>query len=357
MSESPSYQAARTGSAFIDLSTRGRIVVAGDDRVGYLQGLLTNDIEALSPGYGCYAAYLTPQGRMLADMRVLDLGTELLLDVHPSVTGLIVDRFREFVFTEDVTVEDRSALWGALGVHGPEAARVVCAVVRPRVLDRSVPAGVDEIAGYPEHRHLVGDFDGAPVVAARWDETGDVGFVLYAETGIRVSLGEALSAAGSMPLDPATFDVLRVESGRPAFPADLTQETIPLEAGIEDRAISTTKGCYVGQEVIIRILHRGQGRVGRRLVGLAFGSSGAPPGSGAVLMAGDDPDPVGIVTSSVWSPALEQSIALGYVKRELADGGTRLVASDGDRKLPGVVTSLPFLARPASTSDSRSVSR
>ena len=380
MSASSSYHAARTASAFIDLYTRGRIAVGGDDRASYLQGLLTNDIVALGSGEGCYAAYLTPQGRMVADMQVLDLGKELLLDVHPSVTTMLAERFREFIFTEDVSVDDRSTRWAAFGLHGPDSARIVGEVVRPIAGDRSAslepgepveaivpvtPVSMDELAAYPEFRHLVGRFQGVPVVTARSDEAGEVGFTLYVDAGVGSALGGALATAGAVELDPATFDLLRVEAGRPAFPADMNQETIPLEAGIEDRAISTTKGCYVGQEVIIRILHRGQGRVGRRLVGLGFESQGEPhgepPAAGAILTtslrdggtsspSGDAAQPVGVITSSVWSPALDRPIALGYVKRELTEPGTELVARDGDRQHSGVVTPRPFLSLPKASS-------
>ena len=338
-----SYHAARRASAIIDLSARGRIAVGGDDRASYLQGLLTNDIEALRSGDGCYAAYLTPQGRMIADMHVLNLGEELLLDVHPTVTAMLVDRFREFVFTEDVTVEDRTTRWAAVGVHGPESARVVSEVVRPGVGTGSGPVGADEPGGYPEYRHRVGHFEGVPVVTACSNETGEVGFILYVDAGVRAALGDALAKAGATKLDAATFDLLRVEAGRPAFPADMNHETIPLEAGIEDRAISMSKGCYVGQEVIIRILHRGQGRVGRRLVGISFEPHGEPPAAGATLTTRDDEKAVGAITSSVWSPALDRPIALGYVKRELAKPDTALFARDGDRQLSGVVASRPFL--------------
>ena len=339
-----SYDAARRAAALIDVSARGRILVGGDDRASYLQGLLTNDIEALSSGDGCYAAYLTPQGRLIADMQVLDLGAELLLDVHPTVTAMLLDRLRELVFTEDVTVEDRSTRWAALGVHGPESARIVSEVVRPAGVDHHpVQVGADELGGYPEHRHRCGHFEGVPVVAARSDETGEVGFILYADAGVKAALGDAVAKAGATELDTATFDLLRVEAGRPAFPADMNQETIPLEAGIEDRAISMTKGCYVGQEVIIRILHRGQGRVGRRLVGLSFDTDGEPPAAGAALTTSADGQPVGGVTSSARSPALGLVIALGYVKRELAEPGTELVASDGERQLAAVVTARPFV--------------
>ena len=353
----PSYHAARRASALIDLSARGRIAVRGDDRASYLQGLLTNDIEALSSGDGCYAAYLTPQGRMLADMQVFNLGDELLLDVHPTVTAMLVDRLREFIFTEDVTVEDRTARWAAFGVHGPESARIVSEVVRPSVGDGSAPVGADELGGYPEYRNRVGHFEGVPVVTARSDETGEVGFILYADAGVGGALEDALANAGATRLDVATFDLLRIEAGRPAFPTDMNQETIPLEAGIEDRAISMSKGCYVGQEVIIRILHRGQGRVGRRLVGISFAPDGELPAAGATLTtprrAGGarsstnvDGKPIGIITSSVRSPALDRPIALGYVKRDLAKPDTELVATDSERQLSCVVTRRPFLPLP-----------
>ena len=356
----PSYHAARHASALVDLSARGRIAVGGADRASYLQGLLTNDIEALSSGDGCYAAYLTPQGRLLADMQVVNLADELLLDVHPTVAAMLVDRLREFVFTEDVTVEDRTARWAAFGVHGPESARVVSEVVRPGVvsgLDSVGPVSIVELGEYPEHRHCVGQFEGVPVVAARSDETGEVGFILYADAGVGAPLKDALAKAGALRLDAATFDLLRVEAGRPAFPTDMNHQTIPLEAGIEDRAISMSKGCYVGQEVIIRILHRGQGRVGRRLVGLSFEPHAEPPDPGATLAtpgraegtrapSGVDGEVVGAVTTSVRSPALDRPIALGYVKRQLAESGTELVAYDGQRQLTCVISPRPFVPLP-----------
>ena len=342
----PSYHAARRASALIDLSARGRIAVGGDERASYLQGLLTNDIEALSSGDGCYAAYLTPQGRMLADMQVLNLGEELLLDVHPTVTAMLVDRLREFVFTEDVTVEDRTTRWAAFGVHGPESARVVSDVVRPGVGDGPAAVGADELGGYPEYRHWIGHFEGVPVVTARSDETGEVGFILYTDARVGAALEDALAKAGATQLDAATFDLLRVEAGRPAFPADMNQGTIPLEAGIEDRAISMSKGCYVGQEVIIRVLHRGQGRVGRRLVGISFEPNCELPAAGATLSTFAGGASVGAITSSVWSPALARPIALGYVKRDLAKPDTELVATHGERQLSCVVTRRPFLPLP-----------
>ena len=345
------YRAARRGAAFIDLSTRGRIVLTGAERASYLQGLLTNDVAALAPGEGCYSAWLTPQGRMMADMAVVNLGDELLLDVDPSVTETLVDRLRELVFTEDVTVEDRTATWRTLAVHGPESARIVADLVRPA--GDGTPPGADALARGPEYRQWSGRFGNAPVAAVRSDEIGEVGFLLYAEPAAARPLADALAGAGAAPLDAETFALLRLEAGRPAFPADMDERTIPLEAGIESRAISQTKGCYVGQEVIVRILHRGQGRVARRLVGLVLGEGNPPPGAGAVLFTADRPDaePVGEVTTARRSPALGRAIALGYVRRELTEPGTGLVAAHDDRRLPAVVTARPFLPLPAATRD------
>ena len=342
-----SYRAARRGAAFIDLSERGRLVLTGADRASYLQGLLTNDVAALRPGEGCYSAYLTPQGRMIADMAVVNLGDELLLDVDAGATAVLLERLREFVFTEDVTVEDRTAAWTALAVHGPEAAGIAASLAHPA--EDGAPLGADALGRRPEYRQWSGRFGDAPVAVVRSDEIGEVGFVLYADASAGRPLARALAAAGAAELDAETFSLLRLEAGRPAFPADLDESTIPLEAGIESRAISQTKGCYVGQEVIVRILHRGQGRVARRLVGLRLDGDDSPPDAGAALFAADRPDAeaVGAVTTARRSPSLGRPIALGYVRRELTAVGTKLVAADGDRRLPAVVTERPFLPLPA----------
>ena len=338
------YIAARRSSALIDLSARGRLAVRGADRASYLQGLQTNDIEALSAGEGCYAMFLTPQGRIESDAHVLHLGDELILDVHPSVAVALDERLREFVFTEDVTVDDRTSTWVAFGVHGPEAAAVVRTVVQPGIGNETGLVDAAELIALPECHHRSGQFAGEPVVVARSGEIGEVGFVLYTASASGPALRTTLMGEGAVELDASTFDLLRIEAGRPVFPADLDSETIPLETGLEDRAISMTKGCYVGQEVIVRILHRGKGRVARRLVGLRFEPDAEPPVPGAALRIVADESNVGVVTSAVRSPALGRSIALGYVKRELADVDTRLVVQDGEGWNSATVTARPFFS-------------
>jgi folate-binding protein YgfZ len=148
-------------------------------------------------------------------------------------------------------------------------------------------------------------------------------------------LAQALRAQGATPLDAAAIDALRIEGGMPEFHKDMDEDTIPLEAGIEPRAISFTKGCYVGQEVIIRVMHRGHGRVARRLVGLVLDTSDVPPAGSPISMDGRD---VGRVTSSALSPAVGKPIALGYVHRDHTAPGT--VLSIGGRS--ATVAALPF---------------
>ena len=289
---------------------------------------------------------------MMADMTVVNLGGELLLDVDPGVTGLLLDRLREFVFTEDVTVEDRTAAWRALARCMVPSRRTSSPTSsgRPRTgprWRRTRSAVGRSIASGPGG-------SGTPRWAAvRSNEIGEVGFLLYAGDDAARPLTDALAGAGAAELDAETFALLRLEAGRPAFPADMDERTIPLEAGIESRAISQTKGCYVGQEVIVRILHRGQGRIARRLVGLHLGESDPPPEAGAALFAVDRPDadPVGEVTTARRSPALGRAIALGYVRRELTEPGAGLVVSHDDRRLPAVVTARPFVPLPTATRD------
>jgi folate-binding protein YgfZ len=181
--------------------------------------------------------------------------------------------------------------------------------------------------------------DGQPGILLRVADTGEPGFELVVPREQVPDLRQSLQVAGAAAIDADTADVLRIEAGVAAFGPDMDQETIPLEAGIEQQAISFTKGCYVGQEVIIRVLHRGHGRVARRLVGLTFDAGEPPPPRGArLLVEGRD---VGEVTSSAASPVLGRPIALGYVKRDFTAPGTVVAASTG---AGGEIVSLPFLA-------------
>ena len=307
--------------------------MSGRDRASYLQGLLTNDIPAIKAGEGCYAAYLTPQGRMISDLWVYELGDVMLLNLAGEVAAGVLAKLDQFIFSEDVQLGDVSATFAQVAVVGPEAARIVTALLDgpPVVPDVSLGA-------LPEHGNLRGHVDGSPAIVTRVTDTGEPGFDVYVERERTGWLKQRLVSSGAQEADEETAEVLRVEAGVPAFHRDMNEETIPLEAGIESRAISMTKGCYVGQEVIIRVLHRGHGRVARKLVGLVLEHAWAPA-RGAIVKSGERD--AGKITSAVHSPALGRPIALAYVQRDFMAPGTALSVEGA----LATVTALPFVSR------------
>ena len=337
------YRALRRAAGIVERAARTCIAVGGADRADYLQGLLSNDVAALAPGAGCYATYLTPQGRLIADMDVFNLGDRLLLDVDAGVGPLLLARFDELVFAEDVTLADWSGTAAGYDVHGPAALDVAAAALDALGIACDAPAGVRGLAPHGCCRSAAA---GETTAVLRTDALGEPGVAVVVPRERAAALHAALAAAGGADVDPAAAETVRVESGRPRFPVDMDGETIPLEAGIEERAISFDKGCYVGQEVIVRILHRGGGRVARRLVGLALGppagdAGAAVPEPGAALRR--EGEPVGRVTSAAASPVLGQAIALGYLPRELAAAGTRVEVDLPAGRGAGVVTATPFV--------------
>ena len=329
------YVAARERAAMFDRSSRGKIAVAGADRRTYLHAMLTNDVSSLQGGDGCYAAYLTPQGRMIADMVVLDLGDMTLLDLDRSVTADVMSKLDQFVFSEDVKLGDLSEAFGKLVVAGPSAAAVVAAVIE----GAGGPLQAGDLSGWPPFRNLRASFRGQVVVVAASDDLGIAAFDLYIERPHVDLLSSALAAGGAAMAGPDDWNVLRVEAGRPALGADMDGTTIPLEAGLESRAISFTKGCYPGQEVVIRVVHRGHGRIARRLVGLVIDGAEVP-GPGDPLRSGDRE--AGKITSVAWSPLLGAPIALAMVQRDFFEPGTPLSVLRGDHALAAHVVPLPF---------------
>lgn len=326
---SPAYRAARERAATLALEP-GLIVVSGRDRASYLQGLLTNDVVALAAGQGCYSTYLTPQGRMITDLHVYELGDVMLLRLPRTTKDVMLQRLDQFIFSEDVQLADASDAQTALAVVGPAAPELLSAVL-------TVNADAPPLSAMAMHGVSRVTFQRDTVIATRTDRLGEPGFELIADRSCVESLRVTLLDAGCVPLDDASVEALRIEAGVPLWGVDMTDETIPLEAGIEHRAISFTKGCYVGQEVIIRVLHRGHGRVARRLVGLLFPADSHVPAPHLPLLAQDVQ--VGEVTSAAWSPAFERPLALGYVKRDFVAPGTSLVAPDG---VSIHVSALPF---------------
>ena len=336
---------ALTESAAIGaIAPRNAIGVSGRDRASYLQGLLTNDIQALTPGTGCYAAWLTPQGRMLTDLHVFESGDMILLDVPAAAVAATLQRLDQFIFSEDVQLTDLSETLTSVWIHGPAA---------PALLEQTL-TGIEGLASWPEYHNARATFSGVssilgqrqntpindlrphfPVVVARVSQLGMPGFVVYIEPAGQTDLEHALAGRGAVVAEPSAMEAARIEAGYPVFGVDMTDDTIPLEAGIEERAISFNKGCYVGQEVIIRVLHRGHGRVARKLVALRL-EGDAPAVRGAKIYAADRE--VGVVTSAAISPELG-SIALGYVHRDFTGAGTHLTVEGTAGRVDAVVSS------------------
>jgi folate-binding protein YgfZ len=327
LSSEAGYAAARSTAASIDRTHRGRIVVSGRDRASYLQGLFTNDIAALGPGRGCYAAYLTPQGRMITDVWVYELGDVILLELGAAQKDTLLSRLEQFIFSEDVQLGDATETFFSIAIVGPRAAAVV---------GRLTGVARDRLDALPPHGNLRAAFAEQPVIVLRIVDTGVAGFELLVEASFGGLIQNALTMDGVVAAGEAVADMLRIEAGVPLFGRDMNEETIPLEAGLETTAISMTKGCYVGQEVIVRVLHRGHGRVARKLAGLVVDGSEAPAPGAVVTIDGRD---VGVVTSATVSPALNRPIALAYLHRDFQEAGTVVRASGAT----AVVTPLPFV--------------
>ena len=298
------YHAAHHSAVLVDRSSQGTIALTGIDRASFLHALLTNDIAGLPMGQGVYAAYLTPQGRMISDMRVIETGNRMLLNVERHIAAPLADRFDKLIFSEDVQARDATNEIAILGMHGPSAARMI---------EQATGVSVADLENPYENVTTEG------LTVVRDDALGLAGYDVYIPASDAVVVRAKLIDAGAVEATEETAEALRVEAGRPRFGIDMTADTIPLEAGLEDRAISFTKGCYVGQEVIIRVMHRGHGRVAKRLVSIVLAGMKVPA-RGDKVQIGDRV--VGEITSAAVSPKHDAALALGYVQRDHAAPGT-----------------------------------
>jgi tRNA-modifying protein YgfZ len=327
MFSATTYRTVRERVASLDRSDRGLIVVSGSDRGEYLQGLLTNDIVGLKSGTGCYAAYLTPQGRMISDLYVYELGDVMLLALPRPQKDVVLAKLDQLVFSEDVQLGDVTETFLATAIVGPSAAATLADILG---------LAADDLRTMPEHGNRRTAFEDRPVILTRTSDTGVMGFDVYVESAKADVFRTALVNNGVHNLDPETAEIIRIEAGIPKFNHDMDEDTIPLEAGIESRAISFSKGCYVGQEVIIRVLHRGHGRVARKLVGLVIEGEASPSIGARVTNNGRE---IGNVTSAAISPTLKKPIALAYVHRDFLAERTAVMV-DG---VGALVERLPFV--------------
>ena len=285
----------------VDRSERGKLALTGGEAKEFLHGQVSNEIEALEPGHGCYAAFLTHKGKMLGDLRVLDLGDELWLDTERSALQELFNMIRRYKLGRDVELHKRTLERALLSLVGPGAREVVGEV------------------GPDEHDNA----------------RGELGILVATDVGVDIicdaeRADEVKAALGVPEVPEAVAEIVRVERGRPRYGVDLDDSVIPQEAGLNERAVSFTKGCYVGQETVARLYYRG--KPNRHLRGLKLSE---PVASGEPLRLGERE--VGRVGTSVVSPA-HGPIALAIVRREAAPGETVAVGEAAT----ATVVELPF---------------
>jgi folate-binding protein YgfZ len=322
------YDALRSTAIVVDRSHRGRLRFIGEKAGEALTGLVTNDVLAMTPGQGQYGAALTSKGRIVADVRVYALPGSFLVDTSARAWPGWFAMVKKYVNPRVSGYRDESHATRDIGVFGPDAQRIVAAA-----------SGIDQttLAELAPYAHVTTTREGASVTVARAVDLGGDGFDLFVPFEIFDHVWQDAIAAGATPAGLGAWEIARVEAGRPEWGIDIDDSTIPQEANFDELdAISYTKGCYIGQEVVARVHFRGH--VNRHLRGLRTASAEAPP-TGAQLID-DSGNHVGEVRSSVASPRLG-GIAIGMVRREI-DPGTSLNAKweSGEQRVD--VAMLPF---------------
>jgi len=317
------YSAVRDGGAgLIDLSAGGRIVVSGSEAVMFLNGLITNDMKTLAANSWMPAAFPNVQGRLLAAVRVLNLSDRFLIDTESATHSKVLELLSRFTLAGDFRVTDATEEIATLSVQGQSAANIVRAVLG----DIATNLERGEVLTVP--------FKDSTVTFICATHTAETGFDLFVSVDKSSQLQRALIDAGAVVVGEDASEILRIEAGIPRYGVDMDETTVLSETNLDD-AISFTKGCYIGQEIIIRIMHRGH--VAKKLTGLVFDGQG-PLESGAKVLSDNDQE-IGRVTSTAASARLQRMIALAYVKYDYLAPGTTIKVAD----MTGTVAELPFI--------------
>lgn len=331
------YEALHTRAALFDRSHRGRLRVLGARAAEMVAGLVTNDVSALAPGQGCYAAALTAKGKIVADLRIFVQEDGVFVDAPPRATDAWAAMVKKFVNPRIAAHVDETARLRDLGVFGPNARHVMSALT-------GVPSPA--LSALAPYSHLALEIDGQAVMLARVPDLSVDGFELIVPAEMHPALWARAVDAGAAPAGLDAWEIARVEAGRPEWGLDMDDTTIPQEANFDElHAISYTKGCYVGQETVARVHFRGH--VNKHLRGLRAAGLEPPP-TGATLHD-ETGAQVGDVRTAVRSPALG-GIALAMVRREVPESATLTARwaerADGEleeRERPVDVAALPFV--------------
>jgi folate-binding protein YgfZ len=326
------YAALHNAVGALDLSFRGRICLTGADRVRLLNGQVTNNVKDLGTSQGCYAALVTAKGKLESDLNIYALANELLLDFEPGLTATIAQRLEKYIIADDVQVVDAAPHYGLLSAQGPKAE----AVVRSLGLPLEIPVAPFQFAS-------VNDATLGEIYVMNNPRAGASGFDLFVPVpalgAVLDKLIAAAKDAGGRACGWQALEMARIEAGIPRFGADMDETNLAPEAGIDERAISYSKGCYIGQEVIARIRTYGQVAKALRGLRLADDLKTLPAKGDKLFHAGKE---VGYITSALASPTFKANIALGYVRKEANQIGTELILKTAQGESVVKIVELPF---------------
>jgi folate-binding protein YgfZ len=319
------YRAVREDVGALDLSYLGRLRIKGKDRVRYLHNMLSNDIRSLRSGSGCYAALLTHKGQMESDLFVFALDESLLLECPPAGKDRAYATLCRYVVADDVQVEDLAAEVGGLGLQGPSAREA---------MERTLGMSLQNLERL-HHRSV--ESPRGTWMAVRRDRSGCDGYDLWLPLAELAEVWKRWTeASGIPPIGHRALNWLRTEEGIPWFGIDMDDRSLPMEMGLSE-AISLTKGCYRGQEIVARVHYRGH--LDRRLGAVAVEHNEPPPAGAEVRSKGVK---VGAVTSAILSPRLGRPLALCILKLDALQPGTPIEVDYGLTAHRGITVSLPL---------------
>jgi folate-binding protein YgfZ len=313
------FRALLSGCGVYGLGEQAKITVIGSDRVRWLNGMVTNNVRDLAPGSGVYAFLLNPQGHILADLYTYNRGESLLVDTDQTQVEKVLAVFDKYIIMDDVEVANISDKLTAIGIAGPNAAKVLRA------------AGID----FPElqpQQFVDLKWQQVGLTVARGDNASVESFELWLAPETVASLTESLTKSGAMPVSATALKLLRIASGIPRYGQDIRERDLPQETE-QARALNFTKGCYIGQEIVERI--RSRGNVRRKFTGFLI--EGPLPAAGSKLYV--EGKEMGEITSAASLPLeIQVVVALGYIRREAATPGQIVDAGNAKAK----VSNLPF---------------
>lgn len=324
------HRAVRSAAGLFDFSFRGKFAMTGRDAAKFLHRIVSNDIKSLTAGQGTYATLLNPQGQILADLRVFSAGDKLLVDTDADLRAKAIGILRRYIIGDQVQIEPMATF--ALAFEGPQAAGLL-----EKTLHIDLPA-------LKEFEHFATNYAGFPIRVVKLSHTGEDGYEVWVgDKGMMGLWGAGCGQApsyGMLPCGSQALESLRIEAGIARYGSELGEDTLPLEANLMN-ALSFSKGCYIGQEIVERARSRGQ--VNWKLAGVTI-QNNQPPAPGEKLTL--DGKEIGEITSACVSPTLQKTIALAYLRKEHLETGTRLQTASG---VAAEVCALPFYQRTSSS--------